>query len=98
MTGVQTCALLLRAHAKATAVVLANTDEAVRIGVQYTGMDEATVRAALGNITYRAELERAPILEYASFLTRLGYIKETDPEAFLREYVEPAGLIRDARP
>jgi NitT/TauT family transport system substrate-binding protein len=88
----------LKAHARATAFILANTDEAVRIGVKYTGMDEATVRAALGNITYRAELERAPILEYASYLTRLGYIKETDPEALLREYVEPSGLIRESRP
>jgi NitT/TauT family transport system substrate-binding protein len=88
----------LKAHARATAFILANTDEAVRIGVQYTGMDEATVRAALGNITYRAELERAPIREYASFLTRLGYIKETDPEALLRDYVEAAGLIGEPRP
>jgi len=88
----------LKAHAKATAFILANTDEAVRIGVQYTGMDEATVRAALGNITYRAELERAPIREYASYLTRLGYIKETDPEALLREYVDPAGLVKEDRP
>jgi len=88
----------LKAHARATAYILANTDEAVRIGVQYTGMDEATVRAALGNITYRSELERAPILEYASYLTRLGYIKEADPEALLREYIEPSGLIRESRP
>jgi NitT/TauT family transport system substrate-binding protein len=88
----------LKAHARATAFVLANGDEAVRIGVQYTGMDEATVRAALGNITYRSELERAPILEYASYLTRFGYIKETDPEALLREYVEPSGLLRESRP
>jgi NitT/TauT family transport system substrate-binding protein len=88
----------LKAHARATAFILANTDEAVRIGVQYTGMDEATVRAALGNITYRAELERAPIREYASYLTRLGYIKETDPDALLREYVEASGLIRESRP
>ena len=88
----------LRAHARATAFIIANPDEAIRIGVQYTGMDEATVRAALGNITYRAELERAPIREYASYLTRLGYIKETDPDALVREYVEAAGLIREPRP
>lgn len=88
----------LRAHAKATAFILANTDEAVRIGVQYTGMDEKTVRAALGNITYRSELERAPVREYASYLARLGYIKETDPDAILRDYIDPAGLVKDARP
>lgn len=88
----------LKAHARATAFILANTDEAVRIGVQYTGMDEPTVRAALGNIIYRAELERAPILEYASYLARFGYIKETDPDALLRGYVEPSGLIKESRP
>jgi len=88
----------LRAHAKATAFILANTDEAVRTGVQYTGMDEKTVRMALGNITYRSELERAPVREYASYLARLGYIKETDPDAILRDYIDPAGLVKDARP
>jgi len=88
----------LRAHAKATAFILANADEAVRIGVQYTGMDEKTVRIALGNITYRVELERAPVREYASYLARLGYIKETDPDAILRDYLDPAGLVKDARP
>lgn len=88
----------LRAHVRATAFILANTEEAVRIGVQYTGMDEKTVRAALGNIAYRPELERAPIREYASYLARLGYIKETDPDAILRDYIDPAGLVKDARP
>ena len=88
----------LKAHARATAFILANPDEAVRIGVQYTGMDEKTVRAALGNITYRAELERAPVREYASYLARLGYIKETDPDVILRDYLDPAGLVKDTRP
>ena len=88
----------LKAHARATAFINANTDEAVRIGVQYTGMDEATVRAALGNIVYRTEIERGPVREYASYLTRLGYIKETDPEALLREYLDAAGLVKDSRP
>lgn len=88
----------LKAHARATAFINANTDEAVRVGVQYTGMDEATVRAALGNIIFRAEIERAPVREYAAYLTRLGYIKETDPEALQREYLDPAGLIREPRP
>jgi len=88
----------LRAHARATAYLLANTDEAIGIGVKYTGMDEKTVRAALGNISYRAELERAPVREYASYLARLGYIKQTDPDALLREYIDPAGLVKDGRP
>lgn len=88
----------LRAHARATDFILANPAEAVRIGVQYTGMDEATVRAALGNITYRTGLEPAPIREYASYLVRLGYIKETDPDALVREYLDAAGMIKDARP
>jgi len=88
----------LGAHAKATAFILANTDEAVRIGVQYTGMDEKTVRMALGNISYRTELERAAVREYASYLARLGYIKETDPDVILRDYLDTAGLVKDARP
>ncbi len=88
----------LRAHARATAFIGANTDEAVRIGVKYTGMDEKTVRAALGNISYRAELERAPVREYAAYLARLGYIKQTDPDALLSDYIDPAGLVKDGRP
>ena len=47
---------------------------------------------------YRSELERAPVREYASYLARLGYIKETDPDAILRDYIDPAGLVKDARP
>ncbi|HEY6000882.1 MAG TPA: ABC transporter substrate-binding protein [bacterium] len=88
----------LRAHARATAFILANPAQAVAVGVKYSGMDETTVRAALGNIIYRTELERAPILEYASYLARLGYIKETDPDALLREYLDPAGSLKGQRP
>jgi NitT/TauT family transport system substrate-binding protein len=88
----------LRAHARATDFIGTNPDEAVRVGVQYTGMDEKTVRAALGNITYRSEIELPPIREYASYLVRLGYIKETDPDALLRDYVDPAGRVKGARP
>jgi NitT/TauT family transport system substrate-binding protein len=83
----------LRAHAKATDFIAANADEAVRIGVQYTGMDERTVRQALANISYRSRIERAPVREYAAYLGRLGYIKETDPDALLAAYLFPAGLF-----
>ena len=71
----------------------------MRIGVQYTGMDEKTVRLALGNIAYRSELERragARVRRRTS--ARLGYIKETDPDVILRDYLDPAGLVQDARP
>jgi NitT/TauT family transport system substrate-binding protein len=88
----------LRAHVRATDFIRANPDEAVRIGVKYTGMDEATVRAALAGITYSYELERPALREYAAYLARLGYIKETDPDALLRGYVDPAGRLKDGRP
>jgi NitT/TauT family transport system substrate-binding protein len=84
----------LRAHARATDFIGANPEEAIRVGVTYTGMDEPTVRQALGNILYRSRIERAPVREYAAYLGRLGYIKETDPDALLREYLFPAGLIQ----
>jgi len=88
----------LRAHVRATELIRANPEEAVRIGVQYTGMDEPTVRQALGNIIYRTALEVAPVREYAAYLVRLGYIKETDRDALLRDYLDPARLVKDARP
>ena len=88
----------LRAHVRATELIRANPDEAVRIGVQYTGMDEPTVRKAFGNIAYRYALDEAPVREYAAFLARLGYIKEVDPDALLRAYLDPARLVKEARP
>jgi NitT/TauT family transport system substrate-binding protein len=88
----------LRAHARATQYIRANPDESVRIGVQYTGMDERTVRQALGNIVYRYALEEAPVREYAVDLARLGYIKEKDPDALLRAYLAPGRLVKDEGP
>jgi NitT/TauT family transport system substrate-binding protein len=82
----------LRAHARATAFIGASPEEAVRIGVQYTGMDERTVRTALGNIAYRTGLDEGAVREYASYLIRLGYIKETNVDGLLREYLDPARL------
>ena len=55
---------------------------------------ERTVRQALGNISYRSRIEREPVREYAAYLGRLGYIKETDPDALVRRYLFPGGFIQ----
>ncbi len=40
----------LKAHVRATEHINKNLDEAVRIGMKFTGMDEATIRQAMKNI------------------------------------------------
>ena len=88
----------LRAHAKATAFILANTGGGGphRRAVHRDGREDRPGRPSATSPT-APRLERAPVREYASYLARLGYIKETDPDAILRDYLDPAGLA-EGRP
>ena len=83
---------LVRAHVKATAYINEHPDEAAQIGVQYTGMDEASVRLAMDNVNYTTEISVAGEGEYVDFLSRLGYIKVKDPAAFVDRFLNPAVL------
>jgi len=82
----------LRAHVKATRFIQENPEEAVKLGVKFTGMDAETVKIGMGNIAYRYKIDRKGLLEYVNFLRTMGVIKVSDPEGFVQELVDESGL------
>ena len=78
---------IIKAHVDATNYIKSHPDEAVKIGVKYTGMDEATVRRAMKNIVFDYQPSVEGQIEYVDFLNRLGYIKIEDPKAFTGMFI-----------
>jgi NitT/TauT family transport system substrate-binding protein len=78
----------VRAHVKATDFIRKNPDEALRIGIKYTGMDEATVREAVKHISYHNLAKESDIKEYVNYLVKFGYVKPVDLDGFVREYLD----------
>jgi NitT/TauT family transport system substrate-binding protein len=78
----------LKAHLRATEFIRKNPDEALRIGMKYTGMDEATIRAALKNIEYDTFIREEDVKEYAKYLQSFGYVKALNVDTFAREYLD----------
>jgi NitT/TauT family transport system substrate-binding protein len=78
---------LVRAHVKATDFIHQNREEAVKIGVKYTGMDEKTVNLAMQNVRYTYQLSVEGEKEYVDFLSQMKYIKVESPQAFIREFL-----------
>ena len=78
---------LVRAHVKATDFIHQNREEAVRIGVKYTGMDEKTVTLAMQNVQYTYQLSVEGEKEYVDFLSQMKYIKVESPQAFIKEFL-----------
>lgn len=88
---------VLKAHIKATEFIKQNPHEALRIGIKYTGMDEATVRQAIQTVNYTVDLNVEGEMDYARFLAELGYIKIKTPEAFVAKFLNPA-LLKELKP
>jgi NitT/TauT family transport system substrate-binding protein len=82
-------AAVVKSHVQATDYIHRNPDEAVKIGVKYTGMDEATVRQAVQNVTYTYELSIQGEKEYVQFLSELGYIRLDNPDGFVDQFINP---------
>jgi NitT/TauT family transport system substrate-binding protein len=82
-------AAVVKSHVQATDYIHQNPDEAVKIGIKYTGMDEATVRQAVQNVTYTYELSIQGEKEYVEFLSELGYIHLDNPNAFVDQFINP---------
>ena len=82
-------AAVVRSHVQATDYIHRNPDEAVKIGIKYTGMDEATVREAVQNVTYTYELSIQGEKEYVQFLSELGYIRLDNPDGFVDQFINP---------
>jgi NitT/TauT family transport system substrate-binding protein len=78
---------LVRAHVKATDFIHQNREEAVKIGVKYTGMDEKTVNLAMQNVQYTYQLSVEGEKEYVDFLSQMKYIKVESPQAFIGEFL-----------
>ena len=78
---------IVRAHIKATDFISKNIDDAVRIAIKYSGMDETTVRTAMNNIRYGYIPAIEGEIEYVVFLNKLGYINVENPRAFTERFI-----------
>ena len=78
---------MVKAHVEATNFIHDFPEEAAKIGVKYTGMDEKTVRLAMNNVKYTYVLSIDGEKEYVDFLSRLKYIKVPDVNAFADKFI-----------
>jgi NitT/TauT family transport system substrate-binding protein len=60
-----------------------NQEEAIDIGVKYTGMDKQTIQKALAAIHYNGDLKREKLSEFIDFLKELRYIKPDNSDTNL---------------
>ena len=80
---------VVRGHVKAIDFIRQHREEAIKIGVRYTGMDEASVRMAMENVNYTPVLSVEGEKEYVDFLTKLKYIKVDDVQIFVDRFMRP---------
>jgi sulfonate transport system substrate-binding protein len=80
---------VVRGHVKAIDFIRQHRDEAIKIGVKYTGMDEASIRIAMENVNYTPVLSVEGEKEYVDFLTKLKYIKVEDGQIFVDRFMRP---------
>lgn len=85
---------VVAAHVQATDYIHHNAGEAIAIGIKSTGMDEATVRKAMGNVHFTCELNIEGEKEYVRFLSELGLIRIENPDGFVDQFLQPA-ILRD---
>jgi len=76
-------------HVKAIDFIRQHREEAIKIGVKYTGMDEASVRLAMENVNYTYVLSVEGEKEYVDFLTKLKYIRVEDVQKFVDRFMKP---------
>jgi NitT/TauT family transport system substrate-binding protein len=80
---------VVRGHVKAIEFIRQHREEAVKIGMKYTGMDEASIRLAMENVNYTPILSVEGEKEYVDFLTKLKYIKVEDVQIFVDRFMRP---------
>jgi NitT/TauT family transport system substrate-binding protein len=78
---------LLRAHLQATEYIAKHPEEAVRIAIKHTGMEEKIVKRALRNVKYVSKPDVPGLEDYLSFLNRLGFVKLENPQEFSRRFI-----------
>jgi len=79
---------VLKAHVEATNFILENREEAVKIGMSSTGMDEETVRRAMETVNFTYDLNIEGEKEYVQFLSEIGYIKVPDVDRFVDRFIQ----------
>lgn len=79
---------VVRAHMAATDFINRQPQEAIRIGMQYTGMDEPTIKEAVGQVSYTTVLNVQGEEEYVQFLKQLNYIRISDENAFIKSFLD----------
>jgi NitT/TauT family transport system substrate-binding protein len=77
-------AALRKAHLKSIAYIENNPQDAITIGVTFTGMEKRAVELALQNIDYDHSITTSQALEYIDFLNKLGYTTITQPQSFFQ--------------
>jgi len=80
---------MVRSHVKAIDFIHQHREEAIKIGIKYTGMDEASVRMAMENVNYTPVLSVEGEKEYVDFLTKLKYIKVENVQIFVDQFMRP---------
>ena len=80
---------VVRGHVKAMDFIRQHREEAIKIGIKYTGMDEASVRMAMENVNYTYILSVEGEKEYVDFLTKLKYIKVEGVQIFVDQFMRP---------
>lgn len=79
---------IARAHVRAIEFIKKNPEEAAKIAVKYTGMDEKTVKAAMKNVAYTPQLSVEGEREYVDFLNKMKFIKVDNPDAFVKRFLK----------
>jgi NitT/TauT family transport system substrate-binding protein len=80
---------VVRSHIKAIDFIRQHREESIKIGIKYTGMDEASVRLAMENVNYTPVLSVEGEKEYVDFLMKLKYIKIEDVSIFVGQFMRP---------
>ncbi len=78
---------VLKAHIMAINFINKNPEEAVKIGVRYTGFEYKVVKNAMKNVRYTYRLSVEGEKEYVQFLRKFGYLKVKDIDTFLRKFL-----------
>ncbi|MBU6998155.1 MAG: ABC transporter substrate-binding protein [Theionarchaea archaeon] len=89
---------VLACHMRATTFILENPQEAVRIGVDFTGMSEEVISQAMQTIEYVYEPNYSGIKEYLDQLLDMEYVNPSDVgevDTFLSKFIN-SQLIEEA--
>jgi NitT/TauT family transport system substrate-binding protein len=89
---------LVRGHVKAIEFIRQHREDAIKIGVKYTGMDDASVRLAMENVKYTPILSIEGEKEYVDFLAKLKYIKVDNVQTFVDRFMKPEFVREISRP